>query len=39
MQKCFMNDYCKYLNDYCKPLTCVRSKFATAEDGEKAHPN
>ena len=39
IQKCFMNDYCKHLNDYCKPLTRVRSKFATAEDGEKAHPN
>ncbi len=34
-----MNDYCMYLNDYCMPFTHVNIKFATAEDGEKAHPN
>ena len=34
-----MNDFCMHPNDYCKPLTRVRTKFASAEDGEKARPN
>ena len=34
-----MNDFCMHTNDYCKPLTRVRTKFASAEDGEKVHLN
>ena len=34
-----MNDFCKHLNDYCMPFTRGCTKFAAAEDGEKAQQN